>query len=67
MYVWEAVIIGFVAAIMYFGSTHFVRYKIKLDQPLQVMSINLFSIAEGVVGPNIHGTSGSPFSTFYVI
>ncbi len=34
--------IGFLAAIVYFGSPNFVRYKVGLDDPLQVMAIHLF-------------------------
>eukprot|EP01083_Nonionella_stella_P011215 31884_1 len=61
--VWEAAIIGFGSAIVYFGSAHFVRYKLGLDDPLQVISIHLFSgvysgIMEGVVANNVYGYPG---------
>ncbi len=48
---WHA-IIGFIATIIYFGSiyygsTHFIRYKLTLYDPLQVMAIHLY----GTLGP----------------
>eukprot|EP01084_Bolivina_argentea_P114752 204242_1 len=48
-------------AIIAFLTVHFVRYKLQLDDALQVLVIHLFSgvysdIAEGIVAHNVYGT-----------
>eukprot|EP01084_Bolivina_argentea_P072248 131212_1 len=61
--VWEAAIIGALSSVVYFSSAHLVRYKWKLDDPLQVIAIHLccgvFScVLEGVVANDVYGNPG---------
>eukprot|EP01083_Nonionella_stella_P092081 257637_1 len=59
----DAAVIGFFSSIVYFASANFVRNKMKLDDPLQVIAIHGFcgvysGIAEGIVANDVYGTPG---------
>eukprot|EP01084_Bolivina_argentea_P261098 441107_1 len=61
--IWEAAVIGFCSSIIYFIAAHIIRFRLHIDDPMQIVAIHLcggiFScVSEGIVANNVYNTPG---------